>query len=203
VEILLLRLGGAVGVFAATNVDDIVVLTVLFLESRASGQPRLWQIWAGQYIGILALVTASSAAALGLTILPDPWVGLLGVVPIALGVRSLMNARGDGDGEGRSATAANGVAAVAALTIANGADNVSVYTPMFRTLDFAQSLVTFAVFAVMPGIWCIVGSWLATHKRVISIVERTGHWLVPGIFIVIGSLIIVQSGVVGHMLARH
>jgi cadmium resistance transport/sequestration family protein len=207
VENSLIRLGGAIGVFAATNVDDIVVLTVLFLACRAEGQPKVWQIWVGQYVGIFALVVASGAAALGLTIVPDPWVGLLGLVPIALGIRSAVSAvvnRGDrARGEGRSPAPGNGLLSVAALTVANGADNISVYTPMFRTLDFAQSLVTVGVFAVMPAIWCMAGSWLSAHKSVIALVERGGHWIVPGIFILIGVLIIIQSGIVGRMMAAH
>jgi cadmium resistance protein CadD (predicted permease) len=43
--------GAAVVLFAGTNVDDLVVLTVLFLAGRATGRPRPWQIWAGQYAG--------------------------------------------------------------------------------------------------------------------------------------------------------
>lgn len=41
-------IGTAVAVFAGTNVDDIILLTVLFLASRAGGVPRPWQIVAGQ-----------------------------------------------------------------------------------------------------------------------------------------------------------
>jgi cadmium resistance protein CadD (predicted permease) len=208
VENSLVRVGGAIGVFAATNMDDLVVLTVLFLECRAKGQPKVWQIWAGQYVGIAALVAASGAAALGLTLVPDPWVGLLGLVPVALGVRSLVRAVGHRDvgdpgslGDRRSSAPVNGLPSVAALTIANGADNVSVYTSMFRTLDLTQSLVTVAVFAAMPALWCMAGSWLGTHKPVIALVERSGHWIVPSIFILIGVLIIVQSGVVGRLMA--
>ncbi|MEE3917814.1 hypothetical protein V2I01_01030 [Micromonospora sp. BRA006-A] len=40
---------GAAGVFAATNLDDIVVLMVLFVTLRHTGRPRPWQIVAGRY----------------------------------------------------------------------------------------------------------------------------------------------------------
>lgn len=76
--------------FAGTNVDDLVVLTVLFLSARATGRPRPWQIWSGQYAGIAVLVVVSALAALGLAAVPDRWVGLLGLVPIALGVKGLV-----------------------------------------------------------------------------------------------------------------
>jgi cadmium resistance protein CadD (predicted permease) len=207
VENSLTGIGAAFGLFVGTNVDDIVVLTVLFLESRASGQPRAWQIWAGQYLGIFALVLFSGLAALGLTIVPDPWVGLLGTVPIVLGVLGLASALGRHTGreeaEARAPAVASGVLSVAALTIANGADNLAVYTPMFRTLDLTQSSITIAVFAVMTALWCLAGSWLGSHKQVIALVERGGPWLVPVLFILIGVLVVIESGVVGRLFAAH
>lgn len=82
----------AVGVFAGTNVDDIIVLTVLFLSARAAGKPKRWEIWIGQYLGIGALVAISAMAALGLTLVPDRWVGLVGLIPFVLGVMGLVRA---------------------------------------------------------------------------------------------------------------
>jgi cadmium resistance transport/sequestration family protein len=179
----------AAGVFAGTNVDDLLVLTVLFLAARASGRPRRWQIWAGQYAGIGVLVAVSVLAALGLTLVPDRWVGLLGLVPLALGVRGLIGAfrRADGD---EAPVVATGALAVAGVTIANGADNIAVYTPLFRTIGAGPSAVTIAVFAVLVAVWCAAASWLGSHRRVVAIVERYGHWLVPLVFITIGVVIL-------------
>ncbi|WP_431892850.1 cadmium resistance transporter [Nonomuraea sp. bgisy101] len=189
----------AVGMFAGTNVDDIIVLTVLFLSSRAGGAPRAWQIWGGQYAGIAVLVAVSVVAALGLTIVPDDWVGLLGLIPFALGVRSLVSAiraRGDDD---TPPPVASSLAAVAGVTIANGADNISVYTPVFRTIGAGPTLVTIAVFAAGVAVWCLAGSWLGSHKKVIEIVERYGRWLVPVVFMIIGGVIVVESGVLAQL----
>ncbi|MGW4464483.1 cadmium resistance transporter [Micromonospora sp. NPDC004704] len=190
----------AVGVFAGTNVDDIIVLTVLFLSARASGLPRVWQVWAGQYAGIGVLVAVSAVAALGLTIVPDEWVGLLGLLPFALGVRGLIVAiRARGQDEAPGAAVATGLVSVAGVTIANGADNISVYTPLFRTVGLTDSLVSVAVFAALTAVWCLVGSWLGSHRQVIAIVRRYGHWIVPGVFMLIGAVIVIESGVIGHL----
>jgi cadmium resistance transport/sequestration family protein len=190
----------AAGVFAGTNVDDLIVLTVLFLAARASGRPRPWQIWAGQYAGIGVLVVVSVLAALGLTLVPDRWVGLLGLVPIALGVRGLIAAvRRDGSGDD-APVAAGSLYAVAGVTIANGADNIAVYTPLFRTIGPGRTVVSVAVFAVLVAVWCLAASWLGSHRRVIAVVERYGHWLVPLVFITIGVVIIAESGVLGRLL---
>jgi cadmium resistance transport/sequestration family protein len=197
---LLGTIAAAAGVFVGTDVDDLVVLTVLFLGARAAGIRRPWRIWAGQYAGIGVLVLVSAAAALGLTLIPDRWVGLLGLVPIALGVYGLVAAVRAGPDRDEPPIAATGVLAVAAITIANGADNIAVYTPMFRTIGVAASLVTVAVFAVLIAVWCAAASWLGSHRRVVGFVERYGHWLVPAVFILIGIVIITESGVVSRLL---
>lgn len=181
----------AMGVFAGTNVDDLLVLTVLFLSSRASGRPHRWQIWVGQYAGIALLVAVAAAAALGLAVVPDGWVRLLGVVPLALGVKGLVGAfRARADSDPPRPVTATGTLAVAALTIANGADNIAVYTPVFRTVGVAGSLVTVAVFAALTAVWCAAGAWLGSHRAVVAVVERWGHWLVPAVFVAIGAVIL-------------
>jgi cadmium resistance protein CadD (predicted permease) len=192
----------AAGVFVGTNIDDIIVLTVLFLACRAAGAPRRWQIWAGQYSGIAALVAASAVAAAGLTIVPDKWVGLLGLVPFGLGARGLVaSIRTRHSGDGADVPVVSTGLGVAGVTIANGADNISVYTPLFRTIGPSSTALTVAVFALLVAVWCLAGSWLASHKSVIAVVERHGHWVVPAVFVVIGAVIVVESGVVGNLAA--
>lgn len=189
-------IAAAVGVFAGTNVDDLIVLTVLFLCARAAGKRRPWQVWAGQYTGIAVLVAVSVVAALGLTIVPDAWVGLLGLVPFALGVKGLIAAiRSRGDDEPPAAPVAGGLLPVAGVTIANGADNISVYTPMFRTIGLADSLITVAVFSAGVAVWCLAASWLGSHRTVIGVVQRFGHWIVPVLFMLIGAVIVIESDV--------
>lgn len=124
---MLTTVGSAIGLFAATNIDDIVVLTVLFLASR-NGSPRPWQIVGGQYVGFITLVAISVVAALGLTIVPDQWVGLLGLIPLSIGIwtliRGLLRKR---NGEDSDLTLAAGLWSVAGITIANGADNIALH----------------------------------------------------------------------------
>ena len=184
--------------WAGTNIDDIIVLTVLFLSMRANGNPKTWQIWAGHYAGITVLVALSVIAALGLTIIPDDWVGLLGLLPFALGVRGLIQAI-RAHNNGSRASVASSLASVAGVTIANGADNLSVYTPVFRTIGPAPTAATIAVFFTGVAIWCLAATWLSSHKQIIEAIERWGHWLVPAVFMLIGALIVAESGVLGKL----
>ncbi|MFI6257222.1 cadmium resistance transporter [Micromonospora zamorensis] len=192
---LLSTAGGAAVVFAATDIDDIVILTLFFVAARATGRPRPWQIVAGQYLGIGALALASAVVAAGLLVVPDPWTGLLGLLPIALGVRALRASDDD-----VTPAVVTGTLGVAGVTIANGADNVAVYVPVFRALGAADSAVFLLVFVLLIALWCAAGAWLGGHPRVVRLVERAGHWLVPTIFIGIGVLILVSSGVLGRLV---
>ena len=187
----------AMVVFVGTDIDDIIVLTVLFLAARSSGRPRRWQIWTGQYLGVGVLVLVSALAALGLAIVPDRWVGLLGLIPFALGLRGLVAALRSSDPDQPAPVVAAGLTAVVGVTLANGADNIAVYTPMFRTLSLGASLLTVGVFAIGIAVWCLAGSWLGSHPRVIALVERSGRWLVPVVFMLIGVAVVVESDLVG------
>src|SRR5438093_8735099 len=80
---------GAV-VFSATNLDDIVFLTVFF--SQAS---RRWHVVVGQYLGFTALVLVSLIGFFGGQVLPHEWLRLFGVAPIAIGIKKLFANRDD------------------------------------------------------------------------------------------------------------
>lgn len=195
-------IAAAVGLFAATNIDDIVVLTVLFLATTR-GALSGWKVVAGQYLGFIALVAISVIAAAGLTIVPDEWVGLLGLIPLAIGVYGLIRTlrrRGDDDDDDESAIRAGGLLGVAGITIANGADNISLYTPVFRTSPVADTVVTIIVFFLLVAVWCLVARVVGTNKTVTELLERVEHWLVPAVFIGLGLFILIESGVLPRLL---
>jgi cadmium resistance transport/sequestration family protein len=194
-------LAAAIGLFAATNIDDIVVLTVLFLASTRGTLPG-WKVVVGQYLGFIALVAISVIAAAGLTLIPDEWVGFLGLIPLAIGVYGLIRTlwrRGDDDDD-ESAISAGGLLGVAGITIANGADNISLYTPVFRTSPVSDTIVTIIVFLVLVAVWCLVARFVGTNKTVTEALEKIEHWLVPAVFIGLGLYILIESGVILRLI---
>ena len=200
---MLATIVAAIGMFAATNIDDIVVLTVLFVASSRGG-PRGWQIVLGQYLGFSTLVALSVVAAVGLTIIPDEWVGFLGLVPLGIGIfgliRGLRNG-GDDDDEAESALKAVGVLGIAGITIANGADNISLYTPIFRTIPPVDTVITIVVFLALVAVWCVIGRLIGTNTAVTRRLERIEHWLVPAVFIGLGLFILIESGVIPRLIS--
>ncbi len=76
--------------FTATNLDDILILMLFFSQVNTLFRKR--HIIAGQYLGFAALVLASLPSFFSSLLLPRPCVGLLGLVPIAIGSSRLVNA---------------------------------------------------------------------------------------------------------------
>lgn len=198
---MLATIAAAAAMFAATNIDDIVVLTVLFLAS-AKGRPRPWEIVGGQYLGFITLVGISVLAALGLTLVPDAWVGWLGLVPLLIGVAGLIRfLRKRGQDEAEKAVSALGLFSVAGITIANGSDNIAIYTPIFRTMPPRDTVVTIVVFLILVAVWCALGRVVGTNPKVTETLEKIEHWLVPVVFIGLGLFILASSGAVPRLFS--
>jgi cadmium resistance protein CadD (predicted permease) len=187
----------AAALFAGTNVDDLIVLAVLSASARATGHPRRWEIWAGQYLGFGVLLAVSLAAARGLRLIPHGWLWLLGLVPLGLGLGKLLAALlARRRGEPPPAAVPGGLAGLAALTITNGGDDVAAYAPVFAAGGIGTG-VTLAVFAVGVAVWCLAGWWLVSHHRVAEIVRDRGHWIVPAVFVLVAVYIFWQTGLFG------
>lgn len=174
--------------FAATNVDDVLVLAVLF--ARRDERFGAAQIVTGQFLGFAVLVVASVGAAAGLLQLPDAAVALLGVVPLALGIHGLLRARSD---EPELPGWRLGTAAVAGITIANGADNVAVYAPLFAALGWSAMAVTVTVFFALLAVLCVAAAFVGSRPAVVRAVDWAGDYAVPVVFIVLGLAIIATA----------
>jgi cadmium resistance protein CadD (predicted permease) len=196
-------IAAAAVLFAGTNVDDLIVLSLLNTASRASGRPRRFQIWAGQYAGFGALVAVSLAAGRGLSLVPGRWLWLLALLPLGLGGWQLAQAiRAHRRGEEPPVPTPGGVAGIAALTIVNGADNVAAYTPVFATGTAVEITVTLAVFAAGVAMWCLAGGWLTRHDRITAMAERYGKWILPIAFILIGLYTLHKANAPVRLLSR-
>lgn len=186
--------------FAATNLDDAVVLTVLNAASRATGAPRQWQIWVGQYIGVGLMIVVALAGAMGLRFVPLHWVGLLGLIPFTRGILALIaGIRAHYLGEPDPPATAAGVLSVIGVTFANGGDNIAVYTAAFRVMGSADTVITIAVFAVGVAVWCQVSVLLVSHQRLVDPLRRSTRWLIPAVFIALGVYILARSGLLAQI----
>ena len=86
-----------VDAFVATNIDDILILSLFF--SQVSQVLKRKHIVIGQYLGFAALVIASLPGFLGSYFVPPEWIKLLGFVPVIVGLNMLLRPEDDGDDE--------------------------------------------------------------------------------------------------------
>jgi cadmium resistance transport/sequestration family protein len=188
--------------FVATNIDDIVILMLLFSQINATFRPK--HIIAGQYLGFAALMVASLPGFFGGFLVPKLWLGLLGLVPIGMGIHQLIDQEPDAtqvqtvphDLEQPIVAhwLAPQTAQVAAITIANGGDNIGIYLPLFANSNLVSLGVLLAVFAVLIGVWCYVAAQLTRHSIIASWLTHYGNRLVPFVLIGLGVFILVESG---------
>src|SRR6202012_5772914 len=75
----------AIAAFAATNIDNLFVLLAFLAESHEK-----WDVVAGQYLGSLALVVLACGLASLMLGVPAGYVGLVGVMPVLIGIGKLL-----------------------------------------------------------------------------------------------------------------
>jgi|HubBroStandDraft_2_1064218.scaffolds.fasta_scaffold641260_1 cadmium resistance protein CadD (predicted permease) len=190
----------AVPLFAATNIDDILVLVAYFADPRF----RIRDVVIGQYLGIGALTLVSIIAALVAGAIPDRYIGLLGLVPIALGISKLADSgpaaqpRADNGLRTAPTPLSRKVLAVSAVTVSNGADNIGAYAPLFATRSHAEIAVIAGIFALMTAVWCYLAQWLVSHTRLGPPLRRYGHRVLAVMLIVLGLFILQRAAILLH-----
>jgi cadmium resistance protein CadD (predicted permease) len=176
--------------FASTNIDDLVMLIGFFVD--AAYRPR--QIVLGQFVGIGVVIVVSLLGSLVAQIASTAYVGLLGLVPIALGVKKLVSVDGGGQYSHRLPMAASNIVTVAVVTVANGADNLSLYIPLFAVHSGAEVTLFVAIFLVMTALWCGAGYALGSNRLLGIAAQRWGSDALPYILIALGIYILAKTG---------
>lgn len=206
-------LAGGIVAFAATNIDDIIILLLFF--SQVDTKLGRQHIVVGQYLGFTAIIIASLPGFFGGLIVPREWIGLLGLLPIAIGIKQLMSREKDTrqvqtvNTDFKSDCASNPIVSflfgvlnpqtykVAAVTVANGGDNISIYIPLFAGSKLAELGITLAVFFVMVGVWCAIAYSLTRQPTIAYVLSRYGRHVVPFVLIGLGLSIMYERGTFG------
>ncbi|KYC41629.1 transporter [Scytonema hofmannii PCC 7110] len=187
--------------FTATNIDDLLILLLFFSQVNATFTYK--HIITGQYLGFFILIVASLSGLFGGLVLSAHWIGLLGLMPIAMGISSLVNGEDSSeDSESETEESEESILSglvspqtysVASVTIANGSDNISVYVPLFASGNSVSFLIVVSIFFLLIGVWCYVAYQLIRQKDIAEILTRYGNDLVPFVLIGLGTFIILKS----------
>lgn len=253
--------------FASTNIDDLFVLIVFFSQIGEQMQKR--HIIIGQYLGIATLLFFSVLGSVGLNLIPQQYTGLLGIVPILLGIKEWLKFKKEKkvatnsvneimsempdviadssiiinldnnvvkveniiESEAKNLTAERegyifesniptdinneatqvqdikrekiktiltrlvhpAVLNVSLVTIANGADNIGVYIPLFTRLNTLELIMTIVIFLILIAVWCFISERLTNLPSIKYSIKKYKNIIVPVIFILIGVFILVES----------
>ncbi|MEW8995264.1 MAG: cadmium resistance transporter [Clostridium sp.] len=215
--------------FASTNIDDIFILMLFFSQINNGMEKR--HIIIGQYLGIILLIAISIIGALGVSLIPSEYVGLLGLVPIYLGVKACIDHKKDHknnvdidqrqiqnseDLELRKITNIKeegilsfgmkfinqSVVKVLGLTFANGADNIGIYIPLFSSMSLIDIFITVIVFMFLIALWCFIGMKLAEHSLIQRIIEKYKNIFIPIVFIGLGIFILIESETISLIIKK-
>ena len=193
----------AIAVYISTSIDYLFILLIIFSQSQT--KKGLRQIYLGQYLGTGILVAVSLFAAYVLNFIPQDWIiGLLGLIPIYLGIRVAMG----GEEEAEEAEEEEVVEklesrgsnrlfwAVALITIASGGDNLGIYIPYFTTLSVSEIVIAIVVFAISIAVLCYISYRLAKISFVSETLEKYERIIVPIVFIGLGIFIMLENGTI-------
>ncbi|VOW33399.1 Cad superfamily protein [Streptococcus pneumoniae] len=195
----------AIGVYISTSIDYLIILIILF--AQLSQNKQKWHIYAGQYLGTGLLVGASLVAAYVVNFVPEEWmVGLLGLIPIYLGIRFAIVGEDAEEEEEEiierlEQRKANQLFwTVTLLTIASGGDNLGIYIPYFASLDWSQTLVALLVFVIGIIIFCEISRVLSSIPLIFETIEKYERIIVPLVFILLGLYIMYENGTIETFL---
>ena len=188
----------AIGLFFVTNIDDIIVLSLFF--ARGAGQRgTTTEIVAGQYLGFGGILIASVAVTFGAGLfLPDAAIAYFGLIPLLLGVHAARQVWRNGDGDDDTvADKPISALTVAAVTFANGGDNIGVYVPVFLAVGTSAVLAYSIVFLCLVAVLVLAAKFVATRKPIAAVLERWEHILFPLVLIGLGLVILIEGGAFG------
>jgi len=184
--------------FVVTNLDDIFILILFFSDRKFISR----NIIAGQFLGIGTLIFLSFLGSFIGLVIDLKYVGLLGLVPIYMGLKSFIAlwTRGESEEEipinlnsENSGSHLRQIVSVASVTVANGGDNISIYLPLYATFSYSGKVTMTLVFLVMTAVWCFIAIHLSSYPILKRSLEKYGHIVTPVVFILLGIYIMYES----------
>ena len=177
--------------------EDLLIILMLFFAKRKSRKDII-NIYLGQFLGSVSLILLSLLFAFVLNYIPSKEIlGLLGLIPIFLGLKVLL--LGDSDGEaiakdGLRKDDKNLIFLVAMITFAScGADNIGVFVPYFITLNLANLIVALLTFLVMIYLLVFSAQKLAQVPSVGETLEKYSRWFIAVVYLGLGMYILIEN----------
>lgn len=182
--------------YSGTAVDLLIILMLFFAKRKR--RKDIINIYLGQFLGSVSLILLSLLFAFVLNYIPSKEIlGLLGLIPIFLGLKVLLLGDSDGEAiakEGLRKDNKNLIFLVAMITFAScGADNIGVFVPYFTTLNLANLIVALLTFLVMIYLLVFSAQKLAQVSSVGEILEKYSRWFIAVVYLGLGIYILIEN----------
>ena len=182
--------------YSGTAVDLLIILMLFFAKRKS--RKDIINIYLGQFLGSVSLILLSLLFAFVLNYIPSKEIlGLLGLIPIFLGLKVLLLGDSDGEAiakEGLRKDNKNLIFLVAMITFAScGADNIGVFVPYFITLNLANLIVALLTFLVMIYLLVFSAQKLAQVPSVGETLEKYSRWFIAVVYLGLGMYILIEN----------
>lgn len=182
--------------YSGTAVDLLIILMLFFAKRKS--RKDIINIYLGQFLGSVSLILLSLLFAFVLDYIPSKEIlGLLGLIPILLGLKVLLLGDSDGEAiakEGLRKDNKNLIFLVARITFAScGADNIGVFVPYFTTLNLANLIVALLTFLVMIYLLVFSAQKLAQVPSVGETLEKYSRWFIAVVYLGLGMYILIEN----------
>ena len=184
--------------YSGTAVDLLIILMLFFAKRKS--RKDIINIYLGQFLGSGSLILLSLLFAFVLHYIPSKEIlGLLGLIPIFLGLKVLFLGDSDGEAiakEGLRKDNKNLIFLVAMITFAScGADNIGIFVPYFTTLNLADLIVALLTFLVMIYLLVFSAQKLAQVPSVGETLEKYSRWFIAVVYLGLGIYILIENNI--------
>ena len=182
--------------YSGTAVDLLIILMLFFAKRKS--RKDIINIYLGQFLGSVSLILLSLLFAFVLHYIPSKEIlGLLGLIPIFLGLKVLLLGDSDGEAiakEGLRKDNKNLIFLVAMITFAScGADNIGIFVPYFITLNLVDLIVALLTFLVMIYLLVFSAQKLAQVPSVEETLEKYSRWFIAVVYLGLGMYILIEN----------
>jgi cadmium resistance protein CadD (predicted permease) len=177
--------------FVSSNIDDLFILVLFYGNNSYRNREIIW----GQFLGIFALTAISLTGSLVGLFIPQKYIGLLGIIPLFIGLKELYKLIKHRNHEEHNVgykSNKNKTLTVAGVCFANGGDNIGIYVPLFATVSWTGKILIAAIFLVLTYLWCVIARRIVRYPIVLSALDKYGHMVTPFVFILLGIYILLS-----------
>jgi cadmium resistance protein CadD (predicted permease) len=184
----------AASAFIGTNLDNLVLLMALY--SRYDQKSGI--VTAGYFAGMLLIGAVCLLIGEAGEFFPLAYLGMLGVIPIFIGVVALIKLfLGKNTNQAHDTSVKHShmaiFMAVLMTQLGNGADSIITFSVLYADSTDSSDYLIVTTFIGMICLFAWLAYYSLKHRRLSEILVKYGHFVTPFILILVGVYIILNT----------